>query len=119
MRPVWDSGLQVAGLGLKPLLRSAVPADMKKAGIAITVLILTACGSVATHPSTSPVAGVTGTPGATSPSAASPFASPTGSKAQSPKPSPTASPKVSPTLLFAVLEAKGTANAWTYNTVAI
>jgi hypothetical protein len=26
---------------------------------------------------------------------------------------------VSPTLLFAVLEAKGTANAWTYNTVAI
>src|SRR5207302_4145193 len=79
----------------------------------------TACGSVATHPSTSPVAGVTGTPGATSPSAASPFASPTGSKAQSPKPSPTASPKVSPTLLFAVMEAKGTANAWTYNTVAI
>jgi len=96
---------------------------MKKTGIAITVLILTACGSVATHPSTSPVAGVTGTPGATSPSAASPSASPTGSKAQSPKPSPaaspTASPKVSSTLLFAALEAKGTANAWTYNTVAI
>jgi len=28
-------------------------------------------------------------------------------------------PKTSPTLLFAVLEAKGTANSWTYNTVAI
>ena len=76
---------------------------MKKVGIAITVLILTACGSVATNPSTSPVAGVTGTPGASSPSAASPSASAGGTKA----------------LLFAVLEAKGTANAWTYNTVAI
>ncbi len=30
-----------------------------------------------------------------------------------------ATPKTSPTQLFAVLEAKGTVNAWTYNTVAI
>lgn len=35
------------------------------------------------------------------------------------KPSPLPSPVTSRTLLFAVLEAKGTANAWTYNTVAI
>jgi len=33
--------------------------------------------------------------------------------------SPVSAPITSPRLLFAVLEAKGTANAWTYNTVAI
>jgi hypothetical protein len=35
------------------------------------------------------------------------------------RPTPLGTPGTSPTLLFAVLEAKGTANAWTYNTVAI
>ena len=50
-----------------------------------------------------------------------PLTTPTSSSITSPtaKPPPQPPPNVSPTLLFAVLEAKGTANAWTYNTVAI
>jgi hypothetical protein len=46
-------------------------------------------------------------------------ASPSASNSAIARPSPIATPKTSPTLLFAVLEANGTANAWTYNTVAI
>ena len=91
---------------------------MRRVGIAIAVLVLTACGQAAVKPAASPVAQVSPAPSA--------VASPT--PAQSPivasptptvKPTPQPTPKVSSTLLFAVLEAKGTANAWTYNTVAI
>jgi hypothetical protein len=72
---------------------------MKAIGVAAILLIVSACGQVAQRPSTSPVARATASPIATT------------------TPQPT--PNTSPTPLFAVLEAKGTANAWTYNTVAI
>ncbi|HET7465310.1 MAG TPA: hypothetical protein VFL29_01475 [Candidatus Dormibacteraeota bacterium] len=64
---------------------------MKAVGLAAMVLLIAACGSVSTaaHPSPSP------------------------STQFSPQPSP------NPDLLVATLEAKGTANPWTYNTVVI
>src|SRR6476646_11120511 len=70
------------------------------------LLMLVACGQAQAGPATSPVA-QTPTPAATATPAASHGASP--------------SPKATPSkaLLFAVLEAKGTANAYTWNTVAI
>lgn len=70
---------------------------MKTIILAALLILLAACG-----PSASPSATASANPTAIS--------SPTA------KPSP-ATP--SPTLLYAVLEANGTANAWTYNTVAI
>ena len=91
---------------------------VRRVGIGIALLLLTACGQVAVKPATSPVAHETSTPSAVAtPTPAQPqvLASPTPTV----KPAPQPTPKVSPTLLFAVLEAKGTANAWTYNTVAI
>ncbi len=90
---------------------------MKALLLAALLLISVACGqvqgkptSVVVSPTASPAAIVSSEPNP-SPAAAGPSASP--------KVSPAATPKTSPTLLFAVLEAKGTANAWTYNTVAI
>ena len=71
---------------------------------AILLLLTAACGQT---PSTSNSASATPVVTAT------PIASPTAA------PSSPATPGTSATLLFAVLEAKGTANAWTYNTVAI
>jgi len=78
-----------------------------KAIVLASVLVLSAaCGQVSGRPTAA---------------VASPSVSPVTTPVASPSstPSQTATPKTSPTLLFAVLEAKGTANAWTYNTVAI
>jgi hypothetical protein len=74
---------------------------MKAAGIALMLLLVAACGStsLAARTTTSPPA--------------SPSPTPTALASAAPQPTP------QPALLFAVLEAKGTANAWTYNTVAI
>lgn len=80
---------------------------MKRVIIGMAVIALAACGPVAANPATSPVARVTSTPSQ----------QPTPSQQSTPSPVPTQG--VSSTLLFAVLEAKGTTNAWTYNTVAI
>ena len=70
------------------------------------LLMVVACGQVQAGPGNSPAAEAS-TPTATTPPATSPAASP--------------SPKATPAkaLLFAVLEAKGTATAYTWNTVAI
>jgi hypothetical protein len=70
------------------------------------LLMVVACGQAQAGPGTSPVAEAA-TPSATSTPAASPGAGPSPTAA-SPKP-----------LLFAVLEAKGTTNAYAWNTVAI
>jgi hypothetical protein len=71
------------------------------------VLVTAACGQPPAKAGASPV-GETPTPSATATATSSP----------GPSSSPTTSPP-SKTLLFAVLEAKGTANAYTWNTVAI
>jgi hypothetical protein len=91
---------------------------MKAIVLAAILLIAVACGQVQGRP-TSGVVSPTATPAATPSSV--PGSEPSSSPSASPgsKPSPVATPKTSPTLLFAVLEARGTANAWTYNTVAI
>src|SRR6266540_4229902 len=85
---------------------------------AILLLLTAACGRVPGNPTsalTSP------SPSATPITSASPIGSPTATPTAAPssKPNPQATPHPSPTLLFGVLEAKGTANSWTYNTVAI
>src|SRR6266704_5479578 len=93
---------------------------MKAIILASFFVLSVACGQVSGRP-TAAVASPSVSPATTpvaSPST-EPSASPSAQPSPSPKPSPTATPKTSPTLLFAVLEAKGTANAWTYNTVAI
>lgn len=89
---------------------------MKAIVLAAILVIGAACGQA---PARSASAVVSPSPAATI--AASPGASPSAVASASPtaNPSASATPKVSPTLLFAVLEAKGTSNAWTYNTVAI
>jgi hypothetical protein len=84
--------------------------------VLLLLLMAVACGQSQGQARTSPAA-VTATPRAIATATVSP--SPASSPITSPKPGPLPSPKTSPTLLFAVLEAKGTANAWTYNTVAI
>jgi hypothetical protein len=71
---------------------------------AILLLLTAACGQVS------------GTPTSV---LKSPSPSATTTVAPSSKPTSQATPGTSPTLLFAALEASGTANAWTYNTLAI
>src|SRR6266446_2381312 len=72
-----------------------------KAVILASLLVLSvACGQVSGRP-------------------AAAVASPSAPPSAKPSASPMATPKTSPTQLFAVLEAKGTVNAWIYNTVAI
>jgi hypothetical protein len=88
---------------------------MRRVLIALIVMVA-ACGQPPAQAGTSLVA-ENPTPSATATAAASP--SPASSPIPSSKTTPLPSPKASPALLFAVLEAKGTANAWTYNTVAI
>ena len=93
---------------------------MRTVLLAALLLVAVACGQVSGRPAAavaSPSASPATTPQATPSSG--PSASPSGQPSPSSKPSPVVTPKTSPTLLFAVLEAKGTANAWTYNTVAI
>jgi hypothetical protein len=90
---------------------------MRAVAVTILLLLVAACGSAQARRATSPVAQVSSSPSAaTTPTAVA-------SAARSPRPGPTVgpqpTPKTSPTLLFAVLEANGTANTWTYNTVAI
>jgi hypothetical protein len=68
------------------------------------LLIAVACGQPQAKPPTSPLA------------VASPSATATAGSGRSPSPSPLTQPTTSPSLLFAVLEAKGTAS---WNTVAI
>jgi hypothetical protein len=92
---------------------------MKAIILAALLVLSVGCGQVSGRPTAavaSPSASPLTTPAA-SPSSA-PSASPSAQPSANPKP-PTATPKTSPTLLFAVLEAKGTANWWMYNTVAI
>jgi hypothetical protein len=76
---------------------------MRRLAIAL-LLMATACGQPQGQAGTSPVAEPP-TPSATATAAVSP--------------SPMPQPSTSKSLLFAVLEAKGTANAYTWNTVAI
>src|SRR6266581_2253275 len=90
------------------------------------LLIGVACGQPQARPATSPLAGVTVTPTATSGQAPGvrpgpgqmDSVSPTPSAATGPSTtaSPAPTPSTSPTLLFAVLEAKGSAS---FNTVAV
>jgi hypothetical protein len=77
---------------------------MRATGIVIGILLLAACGQAPAKPTSAVV---------------SPSPSATGTVQPSASANPSPSVKPSPTPLFAVLEAKGTANAWTYNTVAI
>jgi hypothetical protein len=85
---------------------------MKAILIAALLLIAVACGQVSGQP-ISAVASPTTTPSALA------NGDPSASPVASPQTTPAPTPKTSPTLLFAVLEAKGSANAWTYNTIAI
>src|SRR2546425_1686184 len=78
------------------------------------LLIGVACGQPQARPATSPLAGVTVTPTATSGQMDSD--SPTPSAATSPSTTASPAPSTSPTLLFAVLEARGSAS---FNTVAV
>jgi len=93
---------------------------MKAIILAALIVLSVACGQVSvrptaavTSPSPSPITTPTAYP------SGAPSASPSAQATTTSKPSPVATPKTSPTLLFAALEAKGTANAWTYNTVVI
>ncbi len=97
---------------MKLIQTATVLAGMRLVGIAALLLVIGACGHVQ-GPSTSAVVTPTATPSAT----ASVGIIQTPSPATNPSPGPT--PTTSSSLLFAVLEAKGTANSWTYNTVAI
>ena len=78
------------------------------------LLLVVACGQAQAGPAASPLASVQ-TPTATAPAAANPIASPSSTAKASPIPQPSASKP----LLFAALEAKGTANSYTWNTVVI
>ncbi|TMD74450.1 MAG: hypothetical protein E6I81_00655 [Chloroflexi bacterium] len=89
---------------------------MKAILLAALLLMAVACGQVQGKPTSTVVSPIT-TPTATA--GAQPSATPAGSPGASPATSPLPVPKTSPTLLFAVLEASGTANSWSYNTVAI
>ena len=73
---------------------------MKAIILAALLVLSVACGQVSGRPTAAVV-------------------SPNVQTSASPKPSALPTQKNSPTLLFAALEANGTANAWTYNTVAI
>src|SRR5919204_1180447 len=84
--------------------RVSVVAGMRATGIVIGILLLAACGQAPAKPTSAVV---------------SPSPSATGTVQPSASANPSPSVKPSPTPLFAVLEAKGTANASTYNTVAI
>src|SRR6478752_4453210 len=77
--------------------------------VMVLLLMIVGCGQSQGQAGASPAAQTT-TPNATAIAAP---ASPSPISSALPQPSPSKS------LLFAVLEAKGTANAWTYNTVAI
>src|SRR6266849_684589 len=85
---------------------------MKAIILAALIVLTVACGQVSGRP-TAAVASPSALPVTT------PAASPSAQPGPTSKPTAAATPKTSPTLLFAVLEARGTANAWTYNTVAI
>ena len=89
---------------------------MKTILLAALLLLSVACGQATGRP-TGALVSPSASPAASSSTIAS--AAPTALASPSGIPTPIATPKTSPTLLFAVLEAKGTANAWTYNTVAI
>ena len=89
---------------------------MKTFILAAILVLSVSCGQASgkstgavVSPGASPIASASAAPSTTATAVSSPSA----------KPSPQATPKTSPTLLFAVLEAKGTKDAWTYNTVAI
>src|SRR6266567_9516303 len=93
---------------------------MKAIILASLIVLSVACGQVSGRPTAavaSPSVSPVTTPAA-SPSSP-PVASPSAQASPTSKPGPVATPKTSPTLLFGALEAKGTANAWTYNTVVI
>jgi len=89
---------------------------MKAILLAALLLLAVACGQVRGAPTSAVVS-----PTTTSSAIASnePGTPPNGSPISSPKATAAPMPKTSPTLVFAVLEAKGTANSGTYNTVAI
>jgi hypothetical protein len=94
---------------------------MKKLIFGVMLAIAVGCGSPQAQAPASPIAAATPTTTATPTAPPTPSADPTAapSPSQNPKPSPVPPPSTSPSPLFAALEAKGTANAWTYNTVAI
>src|SRR6266567_2729813 len=92
---------------------------MNRIILAAILVLCVSCGKASgkpaaavVSPSASPRASASAEP------SAEPSATPTALSSPGAKPSPIPTPKTSPTLLFAVLEAKGTANAWTYTTVA-
>src|SRR6266702_5720513 len=93
---------------------------MNRIILAAILVLCVSCGQASgkpaaavVSPSASPRASASAEP------SAEPSATPTALSSPGAKPSPIPTPTASPALLFAVLEAKGTANAWTYNTVAI
>jgi hypothetical protein len=89
---------------------------MKAIILAALLVLSVGCGQASGRPSAavaSPSASPVTTP------AGSPTSGQTASGGAHSSPGSAATPKTSATLLFAVLEAKGTANAWTYNTIAI
>jgi outer membrane protein assembly factor BamB len=77
------------------------------------LLMVIACGQPQAEPATSPVAL------APNPSANVPKSSPVASASPTAKTIPPPQPSASNSLLFAALEAKGTANSYTWNTVAL
>ena len=83
---------------------------------AILLLLSAGCGQASGTP-TATLSSPSPSSSAVVSAPASQLATPT--VGPSSKPTPQATLGTSPTLLFAVLEAKGTANPWTYNTVAI
>jgi len=89
---------------------------MNRIILAAILVLCVSCGQASGKPAAA-VVSPSASPRASA--SAEPSATPTALSSPGAKPSPIPTPKTSPTLLFAVLEAKGTANAWTYNTVAI
>jgi len=85
---------------------------MRLVGIAALLLMVVACGQA-------PGKGASVTVSPTSTPGAAVNVEPSQPPTSSPGPAANPSPGATPSLLFAVLEAKGTANSWTYNTVAI
>ena len=83
----------------------------------VLLLALTGCSAPSSHTA----AAASSPPSATASASPSAFATSSPSPSSPASPSPTSSPAVvpSPTLLFAALEAKGTANPLGWNTVAI
>jgi hypothetical protein len=92
--------------------------------VSLLLLAVAACGQAKAQPATSPLAATTTRPSATAPAvpSPSPSASPNPSLGASPSPAPSALPvpSTSASLLFAALEAKGTAGKVVqWDTVAI